>query len=147
VVDDPLLLYTMMHSYLRDAGVDGVKVDCQAGVGLIGAGAAGWRARGAADLPGLLSVRCTPCAPASQPARPAKPAVRPAPLLTLLRAAPAPCPSRAGSAVGGGPALSRSFHAGLEESVAEHFPGNHCINCMCHSTENVYRCGRRHCCR
>lgn len=29
VVDDPLKLYTAMHSYLRDAGVDGVKVRLQ----------------------------------------------------------------------------------------------------------------------
>lgn len=31
------------------------------------------------------------------------------------------------------------FHAALEQSVERHFPGNHCINCMCHSTENIYR--------
>ena len=36
VVDKPQLLYNMMHSYLQQAGVDGVKVDCQAGVGLAG---------------------------------------------------------------------------------------------------------------
>ena len=45
-----------------------------------------------------------------------------------------------GSALGGGPALSRTFHRALEGSVARHFPGNHAINCMCHSTENLYRC-------
>lgn len=27
----------------------------------------------------------------------------------------------------------------LEASIAKHFPGNHAINCMCHSTENLYR--------
>ena len=26
----------------------------------------------------------------------------------------------------------------MEESVAEHFEGNRCVNCMCHSTENLY---------
>jgi len=26
----------------------------------------------------------------------------------------------------------------MEASVAEHFEGNRCINCMCHSTENLY---------
>jgi hypothetical protein len=46
-----------------------------------------------------------------------------------------------GSALGGGPALSRTFHAALEASIATHFPGNHAINCMCHSTENLYRWG------
>ena len=61
------------------AGVTGVKVDCQAGVGMMGS-------------------RC-----------------------------------------GGGPLLAASFHAALEESIARHFPGNHCINCMAHSTENIYR--------
>lgn len=45
-----------------------------------------------------------------------------------------------GSALGGGPALSRNFHAALEASVAEFFKDNHAINCMCHSTENMYRC-------
>jgi raffinose synthase len=68
-----------MHQYLRASGVDGVKVDCQAGVGLVG------------------------------------------------------------SALGGGAALSKKFHAALEKSVQRHFSGNHCINCMCHSTENLYR--------
>eukprot|EP00803_Ostreobium_quekettii_P009062 evm.model.scf_1268.6 EVM.evm.TU.scf_1268.6 scf_1268:41483-45214(-) len=79
VVDRPEELYNDMHSYLSEAGVDGVKVDCQAGVGLMG------------------------------------------------------------SCLGGGPALSKKFHAALESSVAKYFPGNHCINCMCHSTENIYR--------
>lgn len=79
VVEEPSQLYNAMHKYLHNAGIDGVKVDCQAGVGL------------------------------------------------------------AGSALGGGPALSRKYHAALEESVAHYFRGNHCINCMCHSTENLYR--------
>ena len=45
----------------------------------------------------------------------------------------------AGSALGGGPAMGKQYHAALEDSVEHHFPGNHCINCMCHSTENLYR--------
>ena len=45
-----------------------------------------------------------------------------------------------GSRCGGGPLLAASFHSALEESIARHFPGNHCINCMAHSTENIYRC-------
>ncbi|GFR50303.1 hypothetical protein Agub_g12493, partial [Astrephomene gubernaculifera] len=79
VVTDPHRLYHAMHRYLADCGVDGVKVDCQAGVGLIG------------------------------------------------------------SAMGGGAALSATYQGALEGSVAAHFPGNHVINCMCHSTENIYR--------
>jgi len=79
VLSEPAAVYRDMHGYLAGSGVDGVKVDCQAGVGLVG------------------------------------------------------------SALGGGPALSRTFHAALESSIAEHFPHNHAINCMCHSTENLYR--------
>jgi len=67
----------------RRAGITGVKVDCQAGVGLIG------------------------------------------------------------SRLGGGPAVAARYHAALEASIATHFPHNAMINCMCHSTENLYRCGRR----
>ena len=44
----------------------------------------------------------------------------------------------AGSAANGGPALAAAYHASLEASVARHFPGNHLINCMCHSTEDLY---------
>uniref|UniRef100_A0A7S1SIE2 Alpha-galactosidase n=1 Tax=Tetraselmis chuii TaxID=63592 RepID=A0A7S1SIE2_9CHLO len=78
IVHEPAKLYQAMHKYLADAGVTGVKVDCQAGVGLV--------------------------------------------------------PRQ-----GGGPASALASHTALEESVAEHFPGNHLINCMCHSTENFYR--------
>lgn len=37
VADSPSALYHAMHSYLAGCGVDGVKVDCQAGVGLVSA--------------------------------------------------------------------------------------------------------------
>ena len=63
---------------LTFAGIDGVKVDCQAGIGL------------------------------------------------------------AGTAVSGGPRLAAKYHAALEASVKENFPSNATINCMCHSTENIY---------
>jgi hypothetical protein len=79
IADNPAGLYAAMHSYLAASAVDGVKVDCQAGVGLVG------------------------------------------------------------SCLGGGPAASRLFQAALEDSIAVHFPGNHAINCMCHSSENFYR--------
>jgi len=79
MIRNPLPLYRDMHSYLASAGITGVKVDCQAGVGMMG------------------------------------------------------------SKCGGGPALAADFHAALEESIATHFPGNHAINCMAHSTENIYR--------
>ena len=41
--------------------------------------------------------------------------------------------------MGGGPAVAQQYHIALEESIKKHFPGNDCINCMCHSTENFYR--------
>eukprot|EP00887_Chlorella_sp_A99_P005608 scaffold1.g5608.t1 len=69
----PNRLFNDMHSYLSAAGVTGVKVDCQAGIGLVGTG------------------------------------------------------------LGGGPA-----HA-AKDSIARHFPGNAAINCMAHSTENIFR--------
>ncbi len=47
----------------------------------------------------------------------------------------------AGSTEGGGPQAALHLNGALEDSVAAHFPGNHCINCMCHSTENLYRWG------
>ena len=46
-----------------------------------------------------------------------------------------------GSKLGGGPAMTSTYHRSLESSVRAAFPGNHCINCMCHSTENLYRYG------
>ena len=39
---------------------------------------------------------------------------------------------------GGGPALARKTHEALEESVMQFFPTNGLVNCMCHSTENLY---------
>jgi raffinose synthase len=44
-----------------------------------------------------------------------------------------------GSVIGGGATIARKYHASLEASVACYFPGNHAINCMCHSTENLYQ--------
>eukprot|EP00798_Chlamydomonas_sp_ICE-L_P012937 gene12937-5975_t len=79
VLKDPTPVYNDMHQYLAASGIDGVKVDCQAGIGLMG------------------------------------------------------------STLGGGPALATTFHSALEKSVATHFPNNHVINCMCHSTENLYK--------
>ncbi len=45
----------------------------------------------------------------------------------------------AGSVAGGAAALSGAYHESLEASVKDHFPGNHCINCMCGSSEDMYR--------
>ena len=40
---------------------------------------------------------------------------------------------------GGGPALVETHrHEALENSVMKFFPNNGLINCMCHSTENLY---------
>ena len=44
----------------------------------------------------------------------------------------------AGSAVNGGPAFAATYHDSLEDSIKANFPGNHLINCMCHSTEDLY---------
>lgn len=43
-----------------------------------------------------------------------------------------------GSVAGGGAVLARKYHGALEDSIEKHLPGNHAINCMCHSTENIY---------
>eukprot|EP00887_Chlorella_sp_A99_P002737 scaffold6.g2737.t1 len=75
---DPAPLYSDMHSYLAAAGVDGVKVDVQSTLGLLG------------------------------------------------------------SVAGSGPALAAAYHAALEDSVSRHFPGNTLINCMSHSSEDLY---------
>ena len=37
-----------------------------------------------------------------------------------------------------GSALSAVYHQSLESSISHHFPGNHLINCMCHSTDDLY---------
>lgn len=46
-----------------------------------------------------------------------------------------------GSCLGSGPGAAQRFQMALEDSIARHFPGNHAINCMCHSSENFYRYG------
>lgn len=68
-----------LQSSRLSAGISGVKVDCQAGVGLVG------------------------------------------------------------SRLGGGPRAALQVHTALEDSIAANFGDNHAINCMCHSTENIYR--------
>ena len=50
----------------------------------------------------------------------------------------------AGSGVGGGPHIGRLYTQAMEESVSKNFVSDengaiNCINCMCHSTENLYR--------
>lgn len=45
-----------------------------------------------------------------------------------------------GSSLGGGSAYSAKFHSMLEDSIKLNFPGNALINCMCHSTNDLYRC-------
>lgn len=52
--------------------------------------------------------------------------------------------SAAGSGVNGGPHVAQIYTEAMEKSVAENFPSENsgavnCINCMCHSTENLYR--------
>ena len=43
-----------------------------------------------------------------------------------------------GDGMGGGPAMVRRQVRAMEASVREHFPGNRCINCMAHSSENLF---------
>lgn len=50
----------------------------------------------------------------------------------------------AGSGVGGGPHIARLYTQAMEESVSKNFASKengaiNTINCMCHSTENLYR--------
>lgn len=51
--------------------------------------------------------------------------------------------SAVGEGVESGPELARIYTEGMEASVSEKFTsdtgGVNCINCMCHSTENLYR--------
>ena len=51
--------------------------------------------------------------------------------------------SSAGDGVGGGPHISKLYMKAMEASVTKRFPsengGVNVINCMCHSTENIYR--------
>ena len=71
----------------------------------------------------------------------------PADYLHPLLLPPRPCPQvdvqstigLLGSGLGGGPATAATYHASLEASTRRHFPGNHLINCMCHSSEDLYR--------
>jgi len=74
-----LELFHGIHGYLQDAGVDGVKIDAQSGIGPMGDG------------------------------------------------------------FGGGPHMVRGQVHAMEASVSEHFEGNRCINCMAHSSENLFQ--------
>jgi len=52
--------------------------------------------------------------------------------------------SAAGGGVGGGPHLAELYTNAMEKSVSKNFfdpdtGAKNCINCMCHSTENLYR--------
>ena len=51
--------------------------------------------------------------------------------------------SAVGGGVGGGPHIARLYTEAMEESVLKRFKEDNgavnCINCMCHSTENLYR--------
>jgi raffinose synthase len=81
--DNIKVFYDHLHGPLRDAGIDGVKVDVQSGV------------------------------------------------------------SAAGSGVQGNSQIAKVYTQSMEESVLRRFPGDRdsveVINCMCHSTENLYR--------
>ena len=107
-------LYPALHTPLAAAGVDGVKVCCDPG--------------------------CS--RPASRrlptPRSPALPACSPIPH-TPQKVDVQSGVAAMGGGMGGGPELTRKYTRALEASVEEHFPSNGCINCMCHSTESLYR--------
>jgi raffinose synthase len=52
-----------------------------------------------------------------------------------------------GAGWGGGSELARAMHGALNESVERHFPDGSVINCMCHSTDNIYHFGDSSMCR
>ena len=52
-----------------------------------------------------------------------------------------------GAGLGGGSELCRAMHGALNESVSRHFPDGSVINCMCHSTDNIYNFGDSAMCR
>uniref|UniRef100_A0A2P2K080 galactinol--sucrose galactosyltransferase n=1 Tax=Rhizophora mucronata TaxID=61149 RepID=A0A2P2K080_RHIMU len=43
-----------------------------------------------------------------------------------------------GAGHGGRVSLTRSYHQALEASIAQNFPDNGCIACMCHNTDGIY---------
>jgi hypothetical protein len=128
------VLHEDMHAYLAACGVDGVKVDVVCGLGW-----AGWAGRGGMGLRCHFMVKRSPhCNP---------PADLLHSLLLVLLVLLLPLPQvdvqstigLLGSGLGGGPATAAAYHASLEASTRRHFPGNHLINCMCHSSEDLYR--------
>lgn len=52
-----------------------------------------------------------------------------------------------GGGLGGASELCRSLHAALNASVARNFGTGAAINCMCHSTDNIYHFGDTAMCR
>lgn len=117
VVQDAEGLYRRMHSYLAQSGVDGVKVRPRHSP----------RARAA---PGLRAPACR------DPHRSLR---GPSSTGVCLQVDCQAGVGLVGSVTGGGTATARRFHKALEDSMGTHFPGNHAINCMCHSTENIYQ--------
>ncbi|XP_028088732.1 probable galactinol--sucrose galactosyltransferase 2 isoform X2 [Camellia sinensis] len=43
-----------------------------------------------------------------------------------------------GAGHGGRVSLTRAYHQALEASIAQNFPDNGCIACMCHNTDGIY---------
>ena len=127
-------LHRDLHTYLAESGVDGVKVDVQVGPwcaavfsGLAAHIPKGGRSRFPRGWRLPLGAR-----PA--PPRPAAPSSQ-APALSRRQATVA----MFGWDCGGYAAISSRFHASLEDSVARHLPGNHLLNSMCCSLEDLYQ--------
>jgi hypothetical protein len=138
-------MYTKMHSYLADAGVDGVKVDAQSAIGAFGEGRGG----------GSNLARA--CVSAMEKSVKAAFGTSPMPYpytltgLSGSRSGPAGMSSAGGDLVGD--IMSEEGrdgveNGGAEELIAEGRSSNRNMNsvksqmgltgCMCHSTENLF---------
>jgi len=107
--------------------VDGVKVDVQATVTMLGEGRGG-SAVASREMIQVDTVRHAAC-----------PCPR-APHCTLAPSAPALVPAYQGFAVRAGPEAEacRACWQSMEASVAKSFGSSNCINCMCHPLECLY---------
>jgi hypothetical protein len=140
VSENPGALYHSMHSYLAGSAVDGVKVDCQ-----VGQHSPVFEPGHEPQKPGFpAALLCCRCQATAVHTNMQIVSVRTEALVDgcccrnvcVLQAGA----GLVGSCLGSGPGAAQRFQMALEDSIARHFPGNHAINCMCHSSENFYRC-------
>lgn len=156
-----------LHSYLASAGCDGVKVDVQAIASVLGSQCvhphpaapthsptrpptcmhASDRGSGAAAAPaGTASPISLPSLDRHAAAREGLAAAAAAAGCGRLTRPPGALRRIALLCVcrrGGGSEVARAIHDELEKSVELHFPLGSCINCMCHTTDNIFHFGAR----